>query len=208
MRSIKRLVVLAIVFTFLSCAAVAAAAIVEGGERDDTLFGTKHDDRISGLEGKDDILALEGNDRVDGGPGRDTIWGDGSCVRVDRGTYTCSPRPECPDDGSDGSYCIPDALATFDDRLLGGPGADEIMGQKGDDNIDGEEGRDLLAGGMGDDRIAGGDGQDEIRAGAGDDRVLAADGARDFISCGPGFDRVVADRRDDVGGNCERLTRG
>ena len=34
-----------------------------------------------------------------------------------------------------------------------------------------------------------------------------ADGRRDRVRCGPGRDRVVADRKDRVAGDCERLSR-
>ncbi len=41
-------------------------------------------------------------------------------------------------------------------------------------------------------------------AGFGNDYVVASDGARDRVDCGPGNDRVLADRGDRIG-DCEVL---
>jgi hypothetical protein len=48
---------------------------------------------------------------------------------------------------------------------------------------------------------------DKIRAFAGNDLVHARDGVRDEVSCGPGRDRVLADRRDRIARDCERVSR-
>jgi hypothetical protein len=47
---------------------------------------------------------------------------------------------------------------------------------------------------------------DSILAGADNDAVEAANrpAARDAIDCGGGFDRVLADRKDVLAGNCEK----
>ncbi len=98
------------------------------------------------------------------------------------------------------------------DRLLAGDRRDVIVGDRGDDAIDGGAGRDFIRGGLGDDRLAGGDqadkifggpgadgingqaGHDVIDAGLGDDLIIADEGQADTIRCGPGSDRVRADR--------------
>jgi Ca2+-binding RTX toxin-like protein len=215
-----RLVAVLVSVLVLSSGAVALAATITGSEDDDVLIGTRQDDQISGVGGADWILALEGNDRVNGGPGQDVIFGDGSCVR-EGGALRCGPRegcqnqgpyyclPPCPADSpSAPPYCLPAGQTAGDDVLRGGDGGDRISGQDGDDRIFGDAGADLLRGGRGDDRIEGGAGRDDVRAGAGDDRIDVADGQFDVVVCGPGFDRVIADRRDDVARNCERLSRG
>jgi hypothetical protein len=46
-----------------------------------------------------------------------------------------------------------------------------------------------------------------LDAGTGNDRIAARDGTRDTIRCGPGRDTVVADRKDVVAWNCERVRR-
>ena len=111
------------------------------------------------------------------------------------------------------------------DKLEAGDRRDVIRGNRGNDAIDGGAGSDRIRGGLGDDRLAGGDGPDKIlggpgadgingqaghdriKAGRGADLIIANDGVRDWISCGPGKDRVKADRRDRVSRDCERVVR-
>jgi Tol biopolymer transport system component len=80
-------------------------------------------------------------------------------------------------------------------------------GTSGRDRLAGGSGAELLCGLGGDDRIRGGRGRDRLFGGDGDDRIVSRDGAFDVVGCGPGRDTVLADRRDLVGEDCERLTR-
>ncbi|MEJ7782531.1 MAG: calcium-binding protein, partial [Solirubrobacteraceae bacterium] len=96
-------------------------------------------------------------------------------------------------DGFDGIFG-----RTGDDRLYGGPGDDEIQGGRGEDYIRGESGDDYLNGGFDPDRLYGGSGNNVI---------VAVGGGRDVIDCGPGLDRVYADRSDSVRSDCERVYR-
>jgi Ca2+-binding RTX toxin-like protein len=73
--------------------------------------------------------------------------------------------------------------------------------------VAGGAGDDFVRGGDGADRIDGGSGRDTIQGGRGDDVIRAADGQSDTISCGPGHDRVLADRTDRVASDCERVKR-
>jgi Ca2+-binding RTX toxin-like protein len=94
---------------------------------------------------------------------------------------------------------------------------DKIRGYGGDDviGVGPAEGRvglgtdpDLnydLNGGA--DSIDPGPGRDVVDARDGNDRVYARDGDRDRIRCGPGRDVVVADRRDAIARDCERVLR-
>jgi hypothetical protein len=103
------------------------------------------------------------------------------------------------------------------DRVVGGGGRDSIDGGTGDDLLEGGGDWDVLLGRGGADVLLGGGGPDEIRAGTGRDRVDAGrgndvvhvrDGWRDAVRCGPGRgDIVVADRRDVVASDCERVER-
>ncbi len=105
------------------------------------------------------------------------------------------------------------------DRLVGGRGNDTLLGRGGNDTLLGGAGRDALNGGPGGDTLSGGAGADRINAvhrrgrdavaaGGGNDVVRAVDGAFDRISCGTGRDRVLADGRDAVAGDCEAVRRG
>jgi Ca2+-binding RTX toxin-like protein len=93
-----------------------------------------------------------------------------------------------------------------DDCLFGAGGDDRLMGGTGKDRLSGGPGRDRLAGGAGADRLSGGRGTNSISGGAGHDVVNSANGRRDRVLCGPGRDRVRADRSDTLKG-CERSRR-
>lgn len=82
-----------------------------------------------------------------------------------------------------------------------------IEGSGRGDTLVGTPLRDLLYGLGGDDTITGGSGDDELSGGPGDDLMRARDGLVDVVRCGPGRDRVVADRRDLVKRDCERISR-
>jgi WD40-like Beta Propeller Repeat len=66
---------------------------------------------------------------------------------------------------------------------------------------------DQICGRRGADAINPGEGKDRVSAGAGPDLINARDGYRDVIACGLGRDLVIADRKDKVSGDCERVRR-
>jgi uncharacterized repeat protein (TIGR01451 family) len=142
--------------------------------------GTRDDDVLTGTAFGDTIYGLDGSDLLRGFDGDD-------CLRGGEG----------PDvlDGDGGN-----------DALWGGNGRDRLVGGAGNDRLYGGLKRDVLIGGDGDDQLFPGPGRDLVRAGAGNDVVNARDGARDVIECGPGVDRVTADRRDRLVG-CEQVGR-
>jgi len=83
-----------------------------------------------------------------------------------------------------------------------------LLGTEGPDTLRGTKRSELICGLGGDDRIFTGGGHDTIEAGRGNDEIFARDGQRDVIRCGPGDDRVIADRIDRVARDCEHVTRG
>jgi hypothetical protein len=112
------------------------------------------------------------------------------------------------------------------DNLSGGPGKDIVLGgderepRGGDKNLDGGDGNDFVGGGNGADNIVGGDGndllvdgnlgessQDNLSGGSGNDVIIVDNfpAAKDLVACGGGFDRVLADRKDVVAPDCERV---
>jgi hypothetical protein len=93
------------------------------------------------------------------------------------------------------------------DRLVGTPRADVLHGLGGADTLIGLGGNDLLDGGNGNDMLIGGKGRDVLFGRAGNDVLSARDRQRDRVLCGPGRDRVLADRVDVVGRDCERVNR-
>jgi uncharacterized repeat protein (TIGR01451 family) len=142
--------------------------------------GTRDDDVLAGTAFGDTLYGLEGSDLLRGLDGADCLWGgEGSDVL----------------DGDGG-----------DDALWGGNGRDRLVGGAGNDRLYGGLKRDVLVGGDGDDQLFPGTGRDLVRAGAGNDVISARDGSRDVVECGPGTDRVTADRRDRLVG-CEQVAR-
>ena len=113
----------------------------------------------------------------------------------------CSPPPPgfrldwlCTREGAEGVFLLQGT--SHADRICGRGDGETILGRAGDDS--------LLAGG-GADRVIAGAGRDSVVAGAGADVVDVWDGERDRIFCGPGRDRVRADRLDLVARDCERV---
>ena len=99
------------------------------------------------------------------------------------------------------------------DRLSGDPRPDRMRGEEGRDIVDGDSGSDRLFGGAGPDWLNVGDfsevAKNTLSGGDGDDAIIANNrpARRDIVSCGSGFDRVVADTKDRVASDCERVRR-
>ena len=53
----------------------AFAALVEGNNNDNTLFGTPRADTIEAYGGEDLVIGLKGKDRIYGGKGQDRLFG-------------------------------------------------------------------------------------------------------------------------------------
>jgi Tol biopolymer transport system component len=82
------------------------------------------------------------------------------------------------------------------------------LGSRADDRLSGSLLGDTIQTFAGNDEVAPGRGADDVDAGSGNDLIQAAlDGVRDLIRCGSGRDRVIAERRDRIARDCERVTR-
>jgi len=157
---------------------VAWAVNKIGTDGPDTLRGTNGADNLVGLGGNDKLFALAGKDNLLGGEGKDILLG---------GT------PRHPSGG--------------DKSLAGGSGNDIVAGGKGSDNLLGEAGNDFLADGEFRNPV-----KDNISGGPGNDVLDVIDvnvpAAKDIVSCGSGFDRVLVDRKDVVASDCEKVFIG
>lgn len=92
-------------------------------------------------------------------------------------------------------------------RLTGGSGVDVFSAGGGNDRVSGLGGNDVLNGGPGNDVLVGGKGVDVLNGGPGRDTINAKDGVRgDRVSCGPGRDVAIVDRKDKTVG-CEKVQR-
>jgi hypothetical protein len=173
-RATLLLALMSVAFVVVGGVALAATAIT-GTAGNDTLKGTNGTDAIIGKAGNDDLFGLKGTDAMNGGRGRDAVLGGNEF----------GPK-------------------SGDRALAGGRGSDFVGGGRGSDGLTGGAGRDYMYAGPS--RGEKTDDVDSILAGADNDAVEAANrpAARDAIDCGGGFDRVLADRKDVLAGNCEK----
>ena len=142
------------------------------------ISGTPAANTLNGTARSDILLGKAGNDLLRGLAGNDCLYGEAGDDRLRGGSGA--------------------------DRLFGGPGADRLEGESGSDRMTGATGNDRLTDRIGRDTFSGGSGNDTIDS---RDTSLAGRRIRDTVSCGPGRDRVLADRRDAVQRDCERITR-
>jgi hypothetical protein len=147
------------------------------------------------LPGTHVLTATAGFDGTDAAPGDNTV-----------SLQSLMPAPAPPAPPAEPRRLVKRGSARAD-VLVGGGGPDLLTGRGGNDVLRGLAGADRLDGGAGGDLLAGGSGPDRIAGGLGDDLVRARDGRRDAVVCGPGRDRVVADRADQVGASCEHVAR-
>jgi Ca2+-binding RTX toxin-like protein len=162
----------------LLASGVAWAINMVGTNGPDTLRGTNGDDNLIGNGGNDRLFARNGRDNLLGGPGKDCLF--------------CTIQTG------------PNEIHAFagDKNLFGGPGNDFVWAGEGADNALGGEGNDLVS--DDDDRVS----QDNLSGGPGDDVIDALQyrsPARDIALCGSGFDWVVANKKDVVAPDCERV---
>jgi Ca2+-binding RTX toxin-like protein len=173
------LLVATMALTLLVASGVALAVTRIGGPGPNTLRGTNGADNLLGEGGNDRIFGLRGNDNLIGGSGKDLLVGGNEHFRFLGG----------------------------DKNLVGGSGNDWVLGGLGSDNLLGGGGNDFLDNGpfifheSSRDVFSGGSGNDVLE-------VINTTAATDIVTCGSGFDRVLADRKDVVANDCERVVFG
>ena len=148
-------------------------------------IGTNGPDTLRGTNQDDNLLGKGGNDILFGLGGRDNLLG--------------GPGKDIVLGGNERS------LSGGDKNLVGGSGNDVVIGGLGSDNILGQEGNDLVADGpdreFATDRLSAGDGNDVVA-------VVNRPAFEDIVTCGGGYDRVLADRKDVLAPDCERVFFG
>ena len=144
-------------------------------------IGTNGPDTLRGTNGDDNLLGRGGNDKLFSLNGRDKLLGG---------------------PGNDWLDTHPMGFRRGDKNLQGGPGNDIVFGDKGSDNVLGDAGNDFLVDGPTREFSL-----DKLSGGAGTDVFLVENvpAAKDIVTCGSGFDWIIADRKDLVAPNCERV---
>jgi Ca2+-binding RTX toxin-like protein len=150
-----------------------------------TKIGTNGPDTLSGTNGADHLIGKGGNDQLYALGGRDNLLGGPGKDIVLGGTFA---RP-----------------FGGNKNLVGGRGNDVVFGGLGSDNVVGEAGNDYMA-----DGTFGDQSEDILSGGAGNDVIFVVNrpAFKDIVTCGSGFDRVLADRKDVVARDCERVVIG
>jgi hypothetical protein len=170
--------------TILLLSAIALTLLVAGGVAlAVSKVGTNGPDFLKGTNGADNLSGRGDNDRIFGLAGKDNLIG-----------------------GPDKDLLIGGVAAltrmSGEKTLVGGPGNDAVLGGKSSDNVVGEEGNDYLEDGEYrhpvKDTLSGGDGNDVFG-------VFNKPWGKDMVTCGEGFDRVFADRKDVVASDCEKV---
>ena len=198
--------------TLVVASGVAWAVNKIGTNGPDTLRGTNGADNLLGNGGNDVLFGLAGRDTLLGGGGKDWLLG-GNEVRPQGGHKNLVGGS-----GNDGFFG-----GQGPDNMLGGSGNDALMGDHGSDSVVGGSGKDIVNGEEGGDRVVGGEGPDwvvsgdvrdtpknTLSGGDGDDALIANNrpATKDIVSCDGGSDLVVADRKDLVADDCEKVRRG
>jgi Ca2+-binding RTX toxin-like protein len=150
----------------------AGADTVSGGAGKDSIDGGAGNDSIDGGLGNDILYAQDGNDKVAGGDGNDELVG-GSGKGDDRYTgglgidtlrYSSAAHSVTANlaTGRGSGLDIGNDTIASVENLIGGKGADKLLGDAQDNVLTGGDGNDTLKGGAGHDRLVGGNGADKI----------------------------------------------
>ncbi len=147
--------------------------------------GTDGPDTLRGTNGPDNLFGNGGNDDLFGLGGRDDLAGG------EGNDWVLGGNERRPGGG--------------DKNLAGGSGNDGIIPGVGSDKAVGGEGNDFFS-----EPTFGEDSKDKYVGGKGNDVFVANNrpAARDVVVCGDGFDRVLADRKDLIAPDCERVSFG
>jgi Ca2+-binding RTX toxin-like protein len=147
-----------------------------------TKIGTDRSDTLRGTNRADTLIGKGGNDVLIALDGRDNLLGGKGKDILFGGSKR---RP-----------------GSGDKNLVGGSGNDAVLGGRGSDNILGENGNDLVSDGpdreFSTDKLSAGDGNDVVG-------IFNDPAFRDVVTCGSGFDRVFADKKDTIAPDCERV---
>ena len=144
--------------------------------------GTEGPDTLRGTDRDDNLLGKGGDDVLLGLGGRDNLLGG------EGKDWVLGGNERRPGGG--------------DKNLAGGPGNDVVLAGQGSDNAVGGGGNDLLIDGNLRESS-----QDNLSGGPGNDVILVNNVPpfKDKVVCGDGFDRVLADREDEITPDCERV---
>lgn len=201
--------------------------VLTGRAGDDRLNGGDDADRLSGDEGGDGLAGGAGADALEGGTGDDELEGGGGGDALSGGDGIDTVRyaeqqaliqVTIDGEANDGEVA-PDRKGHI--RIEEGARSREgdnvdatnerVTATRSDDTVEGNGAPNRLEGAAGEDYLNGVGGADTLSGGGAGDAIVSRDGRRDRVSCGAGYDYVVADARDLVpraGAACEYVDDG
>ena len=149
--------------------------MLDGGAKNDTLFGQTGDDTLIGGSGDDVLNGGADNDLLIGGEGADTLFGDNG---IDTVSYADLDLPEVDysrigvwidlEDGTGSVHAAGDVFLEIE-NVIGSDYADRITGDDSDNTFWGGDGGDTFIDNAGNDTVYGGDGNDFFIASEGAD---------------------------------------
>ena len=143
------------------------------------LYGSTGADRLHGGNGNDTLFGGDGNDTLVGGAGADDMTGEDGTDTADYGG-TFQPLFVFLDgqanDGAGGLYNSTEFDNVDTENVVGGYGADWLLGNGQNNVLTGNAGLDYLYGYDGDDRLTGGTGGGGVYGGGGNDRLTGGSG--------------------------------
>ncbi len=159
------------------------------------LEGSAFNDTLAGSSGDDVLIGGAGDDELSGGAGADTLVGGEGLDLVDYSSDSAGITVSLLD-GTKTGAAAGDTYSGIEgviggsgaDLLIGDDAANQFFGEGGNDTILGGDGADTLFGMDGDDTIVGGRGADSLYGGNGADLIFAGDG--DSVNGGAGVDTL------------------
>ena len=159
------------------------------------LEGSAFNDTLAGSSGDDVLIGGAGDDELSGGAGADTLIGGEGLDLADYSSDSAGITVSLLD-GTKTGAAAGDTYSGIEgviggsgaDLLIGDDAANQFFGEDGNDTILGGDGADTLFGMDGDDTIVGGRGADSLYGGDGADLIFAGDG--DSVNGGAGVDTL------------------
>ena len=144
---------------------------MHGDYGNDTLVGQGGNDQLDGGYGNDAIVGGDGNDLLLGSAGNDTLRGDAGADIFQGGSGNDTADYSARSDklnitldnvANDGAPGEGDDVRADVENVLGGSGADRIVGNPFSNILSGNAGNDTIFGGAGNDTLIGGPGTDHL----------------------------------------------